>query len=75
MYKDVNRVFTRVAISRDIKDPVRCLGLAVIHQAFVDGDTGWLQGGETLPFWCDVAGIDQSYLAGILKNAGDDFHS
>ena len=57
----------------NIRDPYRCLALAVIYQAFLDANRGsmyakkWLRSGVTLDFWCDAAGIEKSLLEKARK--------
>ena len=52
----------------NIRAPYRCLALAVIYQAFLDGIKGsrsarrWLRSGKTLDFWCDAADITKREL-------------
>ena len=53
---------------KDLTDPVRCLGLAVIEQGIHDRDYEWLRRGETLPFWCDIADIS---LSAIIESVAE----
>lgn len=50
---------------KNLTDPVRCLGLAVIEQGIHDRDYEFFKRGEMLSFWCDIADVD---LSAIIKS-------
>ena len=62
--KQLSKTFLK---AEKIKDPHRCLALAVIERAIVDANKlvearEWLINGDTRTFWLNCAEIDEGYF-------------